>query len=57
MDVEIVAGFCAKAQILVYFAAFDQKGWIDLLDKINAVGGSERRGQNGSARWGHGASA
>jgi kumamolisin len=36
MDVEIVAGFCPKAEILVCFATFDQKGWIDLLDKINA---------------------
>jgi kumamolisin len=37
MDVEIVAGFCPKAKILVYFATFDQKGWIDLLDKINSA--------------------
>jgi kumamolisin len=34
MDVEIVAGFCPKAHINVYFASFDEKGWIDLLDKV-----------------------
>jgi kumamolisin len=33
MDVEIVAGLCAKADISVYFSTFDQKGWVDLLDK------------------------
>jgi kumamolisin len=36
MDVEIVAGLCAKARICVYYAPFDQKGWIDLLDRVVA---------------------
>jgi len=36
MDVEILAGLCPKAQINVYFASFDQKGWIDLLDEVTA---------------------
>jgi kumamolisin len=37
MDVEIVAGLCAKANICVYYAPFDQKGWIDLLDRVVAA--------------------
>lgn len=34
MDVEIVAGLCPAAEISVYFATFDQKGWVDLLDRV-----------------------
>ncbi len=34
MDVQIVAGLCDKAEIYVLFAPFDQKGWIDLLDRV-----------------------
>jgi kumamolisin len=34
MDIEIVAGLCSKGNISVYFATFDQKGWVDLLDKV-----------------------
>ena len=37
MDVEIVAGLCPGARISVYFASFDQKGWIDLLDAVVAA--------------------
>ncbi len=37
MDVEIIAGLCANAKICVYFAPFDQKGWIDLLDRVVCV--------------------
>lgn len=33
MDAEIVAGLCPKAEIAVYFSSFDQKGWVDLIDK------------------------
>ncbi|GHI08779.1 hypothetical protein AQI88_35250 [Streptomyces cellostaticus] len=36
MDVEIVAGLCPAAEISVYFAAFDQRGWIELLDQVIA---------------------
>ena len=36
MDIEIVAGLCSKSNISVYFATFDQKGWVDLLDKVIA---------------------
>jgi kumamolisin len=34
MDVQIVAGLCPAAEIEVYFATFDQKGWVDLLDRV-----------------------
>jgi kumamolisin len=34
MDVQIVAGFCPNAQIDVYFAKFDQKGWVDLINRV-----------------------
>lgn len=34
MDVQIVAGLCPKAAISVYFATFDQKGWVDMLDRV-----------------------
>jgi kumamolisin len=33
MDVEIIAGLCSGANIFVYFSTFDQRGWIDLLNK------------------------
>jgi kumamolisin len=36
MDIEIVAGLCPDAEILVYFATFDEKGWMDLLGKVIA---------------------
>jgi kumamolisin len=36
MDVEIVAGLCPDAKIRIFFATFDQKGWIDLLDRVVA---------------------
>ena len=32
--VQIVAGLCPGAGIIVYFAAFDQQGWVDLLNEI-----------------------
>src|SRR5271170_6251422 len=34
MDAQIIASLCPKAQIFVYFATFDQKGWVDLLNKV-----------------------
>jgi kumamolisin len=37
MDVQIVAGLCPKAQISVYFSAFDQGGWVNLLDEVIAA--------------------
>ena len=38
MDVEIVAGLCDEREDLrTVFAPFDQKGWIDLLDRVVAA--------------------
>lgn len=34
MDVEIVAALCSAAKISVYYASFDQKGWVDLLERV-----------------------
>ena len=34
MDVQVVAGLCPAAKILVYFAKDSQKGWVDLLDRV-----------------------
>jgi kumamolisin len=33
MDVEVIAGLCPNSTIDVYFATFDQKGWVDLLNR------------------------
>ena len=37
MDVEIVAALAPNANIVVYFASFDEKGWVDLLDMMTAA--------------------
>jgi kumamolisin len=37
MDVEIIAALCPAADISVYYAGWDQKGWIDLLEKVIAA--------------------
>jgi kumamolisin len=37
MDVEIIAGLCSGASIFVYFSSFDQRGWVDLLNKVITV--------------------
>jgi kumamolisin len=34
MDVQIVAGLCPAAEIVVYFTQFDQKGWVDVLNEV-----------------------
>ncbi len=36
MDVEIVAALCPEANISVYYAGWDQKGWVDLLEQVTA---------------------
>ena len=36
MDIEIIAGLCPGANISVYFSTFDQRGWVDLLNKVIA---------------------
>lgn len=37
MDVQIIAALCPEAAISVYFASWDQKGWIDLLDAVTSA--------------------
>jgi kumamolisin len=40
MDVQVVAGLCPAAEILVYFAPFTQKGWVNILQQaVHAAGG------------------
>lgn len=34
MDVEIIAGLCPRSSIFVYFSTFDQRGWVDLLNRV-----------------------
>jgi kumamolisin len=34
MDVEIVSSLCPAADISVYYATWDQKGWLDLIEKV-----------------------
>jgi kumamolisin len=34
MDVEVISGLCSNSTINVYFATFDQKGWVDLLNRV-----------------------
>jgi len=36
MDIEIVAALAPGATVLVYFASFDEKGWVDLLNQTTA---------------------
>lgn len=36
MDVEIVAALCPAAHVSVYYVGWDQKGWVDLLEKVAA---------------------
>jgi kumamolisin len=36
MDVQIIAGLCPAATIIVYFARFDEQGWIDLINQVIA---------------------
>jgi kumamolisin len=34
LDVEVVAGVCPKANIVVYFADFTEQGWVTILDAV-----------------------
>jgi kumamolisin len=50
MDVQIVAGLCPAAEIIVYFATWDQKGWVDLLNEV--VKGVPAGAVSVSVSWG-----
>jgi kumamolisin len=32
LDVEVIAGVCPSASVVVYFSSFDEGGWVDALD-------------------------
>ena len=50
LDAEIVAGFCPKATIPIYFSTNTEKGWVDALDA--AVHDRENRPSVLSISWG-----
>src|SRR5262249_12934647 len=50
MDIEIVAGLCPASEIYVYFAKFDQSGWVHLLNRV--IDGDHARPPIVSASWG-----
>jgi kumamolisin len=50
MDIEIVASLCPAATILVFFAPFTQKGWVDLIGKL--VAGTPQPCSILSVSWG-----
>ena len=50
MDVQIIAGLCPQSTIVVYFATFDQKGWIDLLNQV--IAGNPAKPVALSISWG-----
>jgi kumamolisin len=41
LDIEVVAGVCPKASIVVYFAAWTEAGWIAALDKALQDGAND----------------
>lgn len=51
LDIEVVAGVCPKATIPVYFGAFTEKGWVDVLDA--AIHDTVHRPQVLSISWGY----
>ena len=50
MDVQIIAGLCPAATIVVYFATFDEKGWVDLISEI--INGEPESPMAVSVSWG-----
>jgi kumamolisin len=51
LDIEVVAGICAKANIVVYFAQWSEQGWITALDAAM----QDQKNDPGvlSVRWGN----
>jgi kumamolisin len=50
MDVQIVAGLCPEAEIVVYFTQFSQKGWVDLINEV--IKGDQASPITVSVSWG-----
>jgi kumamolisin len=51
LDVEVVAGVCPKANIVVYFAQFTEMGWVQILDE--AIHDSANNPSVLSVSWGY----
>ena len=51
LDVEVVAGVCPAATIVVYFSTFDENGWVDAID--TAVHDQENPLTVLSCSWGY----
>jgi kumamolisin len=51
LDVEVVAGACPAADIVVYFSTFDESGWVDVID--TAVHDTENQVSALSISWGY----
>jgi len=50
MDVQIIAGLCPDAEIVLYFASWDEKGWVDLVNQV--IGGTPASTIALSISWG-----
>jgi kumamolisin len=50
LDIELVAGFCPDAKLIVYFSSFDERGWVDAL--VAAVHDTENAPHVLSVSWG-----
>jgi kumamolisin len=51
MDVQVIAGLCPKASIVMYFADFTQKGWVDLMNQV--ISGKPAKVVTLSVSWGN----
>jgi kumamolisin len=63
LDVEVVAGVCPKATIVVYFSSFDEGGWVDAVDTavhdaqnpLNVISVSWGYAEDAPGAWSEGA--
>jgi kumamolisin len=51
LDVEVLAGACPKAKIVLYFSTFDEKGWVDAIQA--AVHDAQNHPSVLSISWGY----
>jgi len=65
LDVEVVAGVCPAATIVVYFSSFDESGWVDIVDTaihdqnnpLTVISCSWGYAEDASGAWSAGAQA
>jgi kumamolisin len=65
LDVEVVAGVCPAATIVVYFSSFDESGWVDIIDTaihdkdnpLSVISCSWGYAEDASGAWSSGAQA